>query len=368
VSAGHDNMTSRRTRRRLGLLALPALGLLLASCSGAGPQSALDPRGPIARDIDGLWDLVFVIATVIFFLVMIALVYSMIRFRERSGEERRPKQVHGNTRLEIVWTIIPAAILAVIAVPTVRGVFDLRAVPEGPDVLQVEVIGHQWWWEFNYPDLGVVTANELHIPAGTEVNLTMTSADVIHSFWLPTLNGKRDLVPGRTSNLTLVADEPTPPGEPLYGQCAEFCGLAHADMRFRVFVEDAAGFASWVESQLEPSPIPVDGLAAAGWETFNVVCTACHQATVVDESGAVETVGVPLAPNLTHFGGRTTFAGASYENATDHLARWLANPSDLKPMDPDRNDIPAGRILGMPNFDLDPQQIDGLIALLQSWE
>ena len=372
MSSGPDITRSRRIGpigNRWRSVLVPALGLALASCSGSGPQSALEPKGPIARDIDGLWNLVFSIATVIFFLVMAALIISIFRFRERKGREVRPVQVHGNTRLEIIWTIIPAVILAVVAVPTVQGVFDLRTVPEGPDVLQVEVIGHQWWWEFTYPDLGVATANELHIPAGTRVNLTMTSADVIHSFWLPSLNGKRDVVPGRTTNLTLVADEATPAGEPLYGQCAEFCGLAHADMRFRVFVDDAAGFDDWVASQLEPSPVPPEGtIAAEGWATFNVVCTACHQATVVDDGGVVQTVGVANAPDLTKFGGRTTFGGASFANDTDHLAQWLANPSALKPMDPDRNDIPNGLILGMPNFNLDPAAIDGLIALLQSWE
>lgn len=362
-----------RRRRRLHLL-IPVLALVLGSCSGSGPQSSLDPQGPIARDIDNLWLLVFWIAVVVFVLVEVALLYAIRRFRERPDEDFRPKQIHGNTRLEVMWTAIPALILAVLAVPTVAGIFNIREIPEGPDVLEVEVIGHQWWFEFRYPaytnELGepLTTATVLHIPEDVRVNLVMTSADVIHSFWIPSLNGKRDLVPGNISNLTLVADDPTPEDEPLPGQCAEYCWLAHADMRFKVHVDTQEDFEAWVEEQLAPVPVPTAGDELAGWETFEAICTACHQATVAQPDGTVETVGVALAPNLGHFWGRDWFAGAKYEITDDLMAQWLANPSDLKPMDPDRNDIANGRVLGMPNFGLDDAQIDGLIALLKSWE
>ncbi len=330
---------------------------------------------------------------------MIAYVLSLLRFRERKNDDREPKQVHGNTRLEIVWTIIPAVLLAVLAVPTIQTLFEVRDVPEGPDVLQVKVTGHQWWWEFEYPDIvaddgrTLITANELHIPAETPVNLTMTSADVIHSFWVPPLNGKRDAVPGRVTTLTLETD-----GDVLLtdngfgegvilGQCAEFCGLAHADMWMRVFVHTDAEFEAWAAGQLEPPALPETGAAAAGWETFNLVCTACHQATVAQPDGTVETVGPDnfvtvddeifrssLGPNLTKFGARTTFGGASFDTpwanpaVREHLVQWLRNPADIKPMDPDRNDIPAGRILGMPNFGLTDEEIDNLIAMLEGWQ
>lgn len=384
--------------RRLALL-VPFV-LLLSSCAGAGPQSSLDPQGPISRDIDGLWRLVLIIATVVFVLVQGALIVSIVRFRERKGEERAPIQVHGNTRLEILWTIIPAVLLAGITVPTLNTLFDIRE-PAGPDALQVKVTGHQWWWEFEYPayadDTGrsLLTANELHIPAGRDIQLTMTSADVIHSFWVPPLNGKRDVVPGRVTELKLNADPSTVTikyddfGEGwILGQCAEFCGLAHADMRLRVKIHTEDDFAAWTAEQLTPAPLPAEpaegeaGSAAwQGWQTFQLICTACHQATVLEDGvaavyGPVDSVRtvdgtdfhIALAPDLTHFGGRTTFAGASYDNVEDHLRAWLANPADLKPMDPDRNDIPNGRILGMPNFNLDADQITGLVALMESWE
>ena len=369
------NVRQRQSNRRhrhalLLLLGFTVLGL--AACSGSGPASTLEPKGPVAEDIDRLWDIVFWAAVVIFVLVEAALVYALWRFRERRDPEHRPKQVHGNTRLEVVWTIIPAVILAIIAVPTLTTLFDIRTVESGEGVFELEVIGHQWWWEVDYPAYGLETANEIHIPEDTEIRITLTSADVIHSFWVPPLAGKRDAVPGRLSTMKLTADDPTPPGESIPGQCAEFCGLAHADMRFKVFVHTAEDFEAWVESQLEPAVIPTEGLAAAGWDTYSQVCTACHQATVIDADGVIERVGQSAeewayAPDLTHFGSRTTFAGAKYENNTELLTEWLHDPSLLKPMDPDRNDIPNGRILGMPNFNLTPDEIDGLIALLQGW-
>ena len=386
----------RPSRRRLWWA--PVAALLLAACAGDGPQTALEPAGPFAEDIDGLWDLVLMISVVIFVLVQGALLYAIFRFRERKGDDRRPKQVHGNNALEISWTILPAVILAVVAVPTVQGIFTLREIPDDADVVNITVTGHQWWWEFEYPEFedadgrALLTANELHLPAGEEVFLSMTSADVIHSFWVPPINGKRDVVPGKVTHLRFLAEEPTPDGEPILGQCAEFCGLAHADMRIRVYVHEPAEFEAWAQAQLEPAAVPVtsdaDVAAAApdtiegGWSTFNAVCTACHQATVTFADGVTEVVGVPderidvgdrnfhiaLAPDLTHFGGRETFAGATFLNVEEHLRDWLADPSALKPMDPDRNDIPEGRILGMPNFNLEDDQITGLIALLGSWE
>jgi cytochrome c oxidase subunit 2 len=375
------------------LAGLAAVTLLLSACSGDGPQTTLDPQGPLAREIDDLWQLVFIIATVVFILVEAVLVISIIRFRERKDDDRQPKQSHGNTRLEIMWTIVPAVLLAVLAVPTVQGIFTVRTPATGPDVLDVKVIGHQWWWEFEYPGIldaegnTLTTANELHIPAGRPVNLTMTAVDVIHSFWVPPLQGKRDVVPGRLSTLTIEADPEVADTDygfgdgVLPGQCAEFCGLAHADMRLRVFVHDDDGFLAWTDEQLQPAVVPESGVAADGFATFNSVCTACHQATVQQPDGTVETIGetntltvdditfsAALAPDLTHFGSRTTFGGASFENTPEHLASWIDNPSAMKPMEPDRNDIPAGRILGMPDFGLSTEEIDSLVTMLEEWQ
>jgi cytochrome c oxidase subunit 2 len=323
-------------------------------------------------------------ATVVFVIVQAALIYVMIRYRARKNDDTEPVQVHGNTKLEILWTIIPVVILASIGYPIVKGIFDIRAIAAGPDVLQVQVTGHQWWWEFEYVDLTdetgrtLVTANELVIPEDTEVNLTMTSADVIHSFWVPILAGKRDVVPNRITNMTLIADDPTPPDAPHPGQCAEYCGLAHADMRIKVHVRSDVDFDAWVEEQLTPAEIPTEGPAAAGYDAFTT-CIACHNATVdgpdgISDIGPVRTIEVDgvtftssLAPNLTHFGSRNTFGGGTFINNSEHLAQWLANPDDLKPNRSELNDIPAGRILGMPNFNLSDDDINNLIALLEGW-
>lgn len=382
------------------MLLVASAALLLAACAGSGPQTSLEPQGEFARDIDGLWSLVFWMAVGVFVLVTFAYTYAIVRFRERKDDDRRPKQVHGNNTLEISWTILPALILAVLAVPTIQGVFNLREKPADADVLNINVTGHQWWWEYEYVEYqgadgrSLITANELHIPAGQEVFLSMTSADVIHSYWVPPLNGKRDVVPGNLTYLRMLADEPTPEGEPILGQCAEFCGLAHADMRIKVFVHTPEDFDAWVASQLAPAAVPVasapdpeaeapgSDTLAGGWNTFAALCTSCHQANVRYTDGVAEVVGpelrtttvedetfnLALAPDLTHFGGRTSFGGAVFDNLPEHLSQWLANPADLKPMDPDRNDIPAGRILGMPNLNLDDGEIAGLIALLESWE
>lgn len=357
-----------RRRRRIFAAVVVIVALALAACSTELPQNSLNPAGPEARKIDDLFNLVFWIATVIFVIVEAALIYVVIRYRRRR-EDQQVKQVHGSPRLEIAWTIIPVVILAIVAVPTLRTIFDLRSEPDpSENALVIDVIGHQWWWEFSYPEYGFTTANEMHIPAGRAVSLNITSADVIHSFWVPQLNGKRDAVPGRWNHLTIEADEP---GVYL-GQCAEFCGLAHADMRQRVIAETPEDFEAWARAMAGPAAVPTEGLAAEGWATFERVCAACHTVQgSVEVSRTIpidgEDVEVALAPNLTHYASRTTFGGASFENTTEHLRAWLANPSDLKPMDPDRNIIDQGRILGMPNFGLDDAEIDGLIALLQSF-
>jgi len=375
--------------RRLRLLFMVPVFALLASCSGGGGrQSALEPAGPIARDIDGLWDLVFWMATGVFIFVMVMFVWALWRYRERRGDATEPKQIHGSSVIELGGVVFSVVLLSIVAVPTVRGVFNQRAIPEGDDVIQIQVTGHQWWWEFEYVDevspdgRTLITANELHIPEDTPVNLTMSSADVIHSFWVPTLNGKRDVVPGRTANLTLSADDPTPPGEPIPGQCAEFCGLAHADMRIKVHVHTAADFQAWIDSQHAPSELPAEGtLAAAGWETFNAVCTTCHQVTLEDAEGEITTYGPEryitsddvefrssFGPNLTHLYSRTTFGSGTFELTNEHLGRWINNPQDLKPMDPDRNNLAEGRVLGMPSLGLDAQEIFEVVSLLETWD
>ena len=336
---------------------LVGLVLVVASCGDTVvPQNSLDPASPQARKIDDLFWLVFWFATVIFVLVEGALIVAIFKFRRRGGVDRAVEQVHGNTRLEVMWTIAPVVLMAIIAVPTIATIFELRDTPDpaDPNVIEVNVIGHQWWWEFEYPAYGFTTAQEMYIPVGKDVVLNIMSADVIHSFWVPRLNGKRDAVPGRVSHLTFHADEA---GE-YRGQCAEFCGLAHADMRHMVKAVSPADFEAWAQKHAEPPDIPTTGPAADGWETFQLVCSACH---AIDGTSA----SARIAPNLSYFGERQRFGGWVFENDSEHLRAWLRDPSALKPMDPDRNDLAAGRVLGMPDFGLSEGEIDGLVALLK---
>ncbi|MCP3977244.1 MAG: cytochrome c oxidase subunit II [bacterium] len=379
-----------RTRNKNGrlrlLLTLPVLAFL-ASCSGSGPQSALEPKGPIARDIDGLWDLVYWLAVAVFIMVTALLVWAMWRYRERPGDETEPKQLHGSAAIELGGVVFSVVLLAIISVPTVRGLLDMRQVPEGDDVIQIQVTGHQWWWEFEYVDetgpdgATLITANELHIPEDATVYLTMTSADVIHSFWIPAVNGKRDVVPGQVTNLTIIADDPTSPDEPLPGQCAEFCGLAHADMRIKLHVHTDADYAAWLDEQFQPSQLPAEeSELAAGWSTFNTVCTTCHQVSLEDVEGEVVTYGPErhiaaadiqfrssFGPNLTHLFSRGTFGAGTVELTESHLAEWIGDPQSLKPMNPDENDLAAGRVLGMPDTGLNADEISEVIELLKTW-
>ncbi|HZD78840.1 MAG TPA: cytochrome c oxidase subunit II [Actinomycetota bacterium] len=359
---------TKASRRRLRLAAFIAVlaAALLAACSRGLPQSSLEPAGPRAERIDTLFQVVFWIAAGVFVLVEGAIVYVSIRYRRRKGREDAPVQIHGNTRLEIIWTVVPALILAGLAFPTVSTIFDLSRQPRGENVLHVDVIGHQWWWEFQYPDLDIVTANELHIPVGTEVALTLQSKEtpgglagfndqgkpipqnaipVIHSFWVPRLSGKQDLVPGHVEHLSMAADEPGT----YRGQCAEFCGTSHANMRLRVIAQTQADFEGWTATMQQPPAMPEPGSPAAkGAELFqnfgNGSCLACHS---VDPA-----LGGTVAPNLRGLAGRQTFAAGLFEVNEKNLRRWLENPRAMKP----------GVV--MPDYGLDQEQIEAIVAYL----
>jgi cytochrome c oxidase subunit 2 len=254
-----------RSRRlyRWSLRALVAAPAFLVACTEKYPRSTLAPASEFARMIDNLFDTILWAGLVVFVLVEALLVYAVLRYRMRSANEKRPEAVHGHTRLEIAWTMVPALVLIVIAVPTVRTIFVTQDTDPIPGALKVRVVGHQWWWEFDYPDLGFVTANELHVPVGKTVEFQLQSADVIHSFWVPRLGGKRDVIPPHTNRLWFTAEEPgTHPG-----QCAEFCGAAHALMGFRVIAEEPEDFEAWVANQRRPAvgaPPPRAGGQGAG--------------------------------------------------------------------------------------------------------
>ena len=213
---------------------------LLAACTPDNPQSTFGAAGSVAEDQARLFEFIFWIAVVIFILVEGAVIYAAIRFRRRSDNDELPHQTHGNDKLEIAWTIIPALVLIAIAVPTLIDIWaQQNGVPDDQgDVLSVEAIGHQWWFEFRYPDYEIITSNELHIPVDRPVAFKLESQDVIHSFWVPKIAGKVDMVPLHENYMWMTGTEV---GE-FYGQCAEFCGIAHAHMRFRVFVHTEEDF------------------------------------------------------------------------------------------------------------------------------
>ena len=355
---GSRKQTPASARWRSPYALLPLLALALAACTREEqPLNSFDAQGPIAEQINDLFWPVFWIATAIFVIVQGALIVAVIRFRERKHHDRKePKQTHGNTTLEIVWTAIPTLILAGIAVPTVATVFDLAECPDG--AMEIEVIGHQWWFEYHYPDSGVTTANVMVIPEDTEICAKMTSDDVLHNYWIPKLAGKRYLVPGQETDQRLYADEP---GE-YWGHCAEFCGLSHAKMRARVIALSQGEFDAWVQAQLEPAAMPASGsLAERGMEVFTGgACIGCHVIDGVNNPDP-STLAV-VGPDLTHFASRNVFAGAVLPEGLEPtqadweaaLAEWLADPPTVKP----------GSF--MPNLGLTAEEIDALVAYLGS--
>ena len=356
----------RRRRNWVTRIALLAVAVMLTAC--AGDQSALHPAGPYAQGPHDLIIIVAIIALVVFVLVHALIIYSVWRYRERKDDDGSlPVQVHGNTRLEIVWTVIPAVVLAIIAVPTVQMIFDTMDEPD-EDYLTVEVIGHRWWFEYYYPDYDIYTANELVIPADTPVRLEMTAADqahspdrgVIHSFWIPALAGKQDMVPGQTTTLNLQADEP---GRYL-GQCAEYCGLSHVNMRARAVAYDDADWDAWLDAQATPAAIPDDGtLEAQGRDLFHdlgddrMQCASCHS---IYEDG--DSRGPSQGPDLTHLMSREEFAGAIVDLDEENLREWLADPNSVKAMQYDVNGI------GMPDLDLTEDELDALVAYMLTLE
>jgi cytochrome c oxidase subunit 2 len=339
---------SRAAREGTGRALRPALAIAILTLSAAGcglldsRATTLAPRSDFGALSHRIFLQILGWDTAIFLVVQGLLLFAVFRFRERDPAAV-PRQVRGHAGLELAWTLIPAVILTFIAFPTVAAIFRTQAVPPR-DALRVRVIGHQWWWEFQYPDLGVTTASDLHLPAGRPVSLEISGADVIHSFWVPQLGGKRDAIPGRGTRLLFT---PSAPGE-YYGQCAEFCGASHANMRQRALVQAPEAFAAWVAQQRAPAAAPPDGSpAAAGLQVYRTsACVGCH--TIRDVSGGV------VGPDLTHFGSRATIAGGMLANTPDDLARWLKDPPAVKP----------GSL--MPNLGLSDADVATLVAYLRS--
>ncbi|MPZ14708.1 MAG: cytochrome c oxidase subunit II [Chloroflexi bacterium] len=288
----------------------------------SAPQSTVFPGSDWGRMIQDLYGLIFWMAVVVFVGVEGFLLYTVIRFRRRR-EGEAVSQTHGNTLLEVAWTVVPSIVLLMIAVPTISTIFigDMPP-PVTTNPVRVTVIGHQWWWEFRYPDLGVVTANELHLPAGRTATIEVTSADVIHSFWVPKMGGKVDAIPTRINTMWFTPDAAAV-GEH-FGQCAEFCGLQHANMRMRLFVDTAANFDAWVQQQRAPASAAAAGDAQQGAELFQrSACITCH---TIKGTNAQGTIG----PDLTHVGSRTTIAAGMIDNTPENLAHWIRDPQGVK--------------------------------------
>lgn len=341
--------------------------VLLVACNSSSPQSTFEAAGPVAREQLRLFWIIFWAAMIVFALVMAALIYSMIRFRRRSVDDL-PKQVHGNTALEVVWTVVPIILLIGIGIITVRTLFALDTAPSS-DPLRVEVWAHQWWFEAAYPDYSITTANEIYIPVDRDVSVKLQSTDVLHSFWVPKLAGKTDVVPGRVNKQWFRAEEEGV----FYGQCAEFCGTAHALMKFRVIAVSEPEFSLWLDQQRLPVMAPTD-LAATGASVFNAKgCIVCHSVGGPDSNEIRESRNaaffagqmVSHGPNLTHFGSRDVFAGAILEVNEENLKNWLKDPEGLKPGN--RMSSLAGAF-NDPALELTKSDIDALVAYLLSLE
>ncbi|ETW94987.1 MAG: hypothetical protein ETSY1_32495 [Candidatus Entotheonella factor] len=284
-----------------------------------------------------------VVCTAVFLLTAGLLVYAIWRYRARPGHmEATWPHAHGNPKLEVSLIAVVTLLLLIIAVPNIRVLFAASEPPDLDHALRIEVVGKQWWWKFSYPSLEVETANELHVPVGRTVVATLRTDDVIHSFWVPKLAGKMDLIPNKINHLWFQADEPGI----YYGQCAEFCGPSHANMRLRVVAHDEAAFAAWVNAQQTVAQAPADALAQEGERVFQQHCTACHAVAGTPANGKV-------GPDLTHFGSRQTLAAGLLPNSPSNIARWLQNPQSVKP----------GSL--MPNLGLSEAEITSLTAYLQ---
>jgi cytochrome c oxidase subunit 2 len=264
-----------RLRRRLHAALTAALSLALAGCSADKyPNTIFEPTTEFNREVLSIFHSLFFWSALVFVLVEAALVYVIWRYRRREGAPE-PKHVHGNTTLEITWTLIPAIILIVIAVPTVRAIFRTQAKPV-PNALQVQVIGHQWWWEFRYPQYGITTANELYLPIGRTVNFELRTNDVLHSFWIPRLGGKRDLIANHTNYLWFTPDSVSE--NAFNGSCNEYCGASHANMRFRAFTVTPAEFEQWTIHQKSPAVFGAAPAAPAGGAPNAPVAAGTQQA------------------------------------------------------------------------------------------
>ena len=293
------------------------------------PTSIFDPAGTPAHWAFGLSKLVLSITLGIFLTVGGLMLYAVIRFRQRpSDPQREPAQIYGSDQIELSWTVIPILIVVMLFLTTTRVIWQTEAAPKPSAAVDVVVIGHQFWWEYRYPKLGVVTANELHVPVSdpampTPTYLAMSSADTDHSFWVPRLAGKMDVIPNRRNTMWI---DPQAPG--LYlGQCAQYCGTQHAKMLLRVYAQSPEDFAAWIKQQQKPADPDLSGnpAAAEGQTVFmRNACINCH--TIAGTVGTGR-----YGPDLTHLASRDTIASGAVQNTPENLKKWIADPNSMKP-------------------------------------
>ncbi len=322
---GGVRRTVVRLQKNKALLG-PLLGsaLVLAGC--ADGSNVLQPAGEGAAIIANLWWVIFWMAVGVGVVVEGLIVFAMIRFRHKPNDPL-PAQIEGNTRIEVAWTLVPAVVLAVVAFATLS-TMQVIAAPN-PQAMQVNVIGHQWWWEFRYQDGKIITSDELHIPVNQPVELHVTSADVLHNFWMPELDRKVQALPGHDNIIPLT---PTKIGTYL-GFCAEFCGMEHAMMRFDVVVESQADFNTWIAAQALGPATPQTAAELAGQKDFQSIgCSICHTIGTPEAKGMPNQAGmIVVGPNLTHVGSRQVIVGGAVQNTTANMEHWLRAPNDVKP-------------------------------------
>ena len=311
-------------------------------------DGSLDPQGPAADSMADLWWLMLSLGVAVF--IIFAVVLAVGLFRRRPPEATQPGgEGEADPRRFHAWMIGagvagPLVIIAIVFGATVHAMRGIETAAP-PGALVIDVVGHQWWWEVRYPEEGITTANEIHMPVGRPVALRLTSADVIHSFWVPALGGKLDMLPDNTNTLILEADEP---GEHV-SRCAEYCGLQHTMMTMVVVAEDQQQFASWVAARQQPAPEPTDDTARRGRDVFLGAggCASCHGVAGTTATGTV-------GPDLTHLASRSTLGAASIANTPANRAEWVADPHDLK------------RGVAMPATRLNPEDLAAMVAYLGS--
>lgn len=303
---------------QVGFLSVTAL-LLLLLATGCG--SVLPSFNPVTQQglaVTDLFTLVTILSVAVFLLVAGVLVYCMVRFRDRGGAEE-PPQVEGNRTLEITWTGGSIALVLLLLALGTHTMLDVDQVP--PSSMTVQVIGHQWWWQYVYPGQNVVTANELHVPVNTPVNLQLSSDDVIHSFWVPQFGWKQDLVPGHANYLVATV---TSTGT-FDGTCTQFCGDEHAWMRIRVVSQSTDQFNTWLQQQQAPAAAPTDPTAQRGQQVFLTnSCVNCHTISGTSANGQV-------GPDLSHLGSRSIIGSGVLDNTPDNLTQWIRNAQSVKP-------------------------------------